>query len=249
MSDEYVSPIGLDVKILEDSFSLLASQGDKLVSKFYKDLFKRYPDVVPLFAHTTPAQQQTKLLTALKLVVENIRNPDALASTITAMGVRHHGYGVQKVHYIYVITTLIDVMKELAGAEWSDQVELAWTQALNIVAKMMTDATNSADIQGVSHNENITKVAEMTGTADGAICAIEKQELDRLRSAIGGAMQAMMMIDRDFNITYVNQSTINMLKKHEHTFRRVYPENRVCTYDRVPAALQDFQSRPQYFYR
>ena len=223
MNDNYVSPLGLDVKTLESSFALLAPQGEKLVARFYEELFKHYPGVVPLFANTTPAQQQTKLLAALKFVVENVRNPEALAPALTAMGERHQGYGAEPEHYGAVASTLIGVMKELAGMAWTDRIEQAWTQALNTVAKVMIDAYKPMDALSASPNDNKTEVAEMTDTTGGAMSSNDKQELDRLRSAVGGAMQAIMMIDRDFNITYANQATVDMLKKHENILRSVYP--------------------------
>lgn len=60
-------------------------------------------------------------------------------------------------------------------------------------------------------------------TNDSGVADDDMAELARLRSAVGGAMQAMMMIDRDFNVTYVNQATINLLAKHENTMRSVFP--------------------------
>ena len=218
-TDEYVSPLGLDVETLESSFNLLAPQADVLVARFYEELFKRYPAVVPLFANTTSADQQKKLLASLKLVIENIRKPDVLASTLTALGARHQGYGALPEHYAAVASTLIDVMKELAGSAWNDTIESAWTEALNVIAKVMTDAyTDSAnDVQ----TNNVETSTGLPG--DSQMNDADVIELARLRSAVGGAMQAMMMIDRDFNITYVNQATTDLLKKHEHALRTAYP--------------------------
>ncbi|MDH5408529.1 MAG: Hpt domain-containing protein, partial [Gammaproteobacteria bacterium] len=109
----------LQVDVLESSFNLLAPQGEKLVARFYEELFSRYPQVVPLFKNTTPEKQQTKLLTALKLVVNNLRNPDTLVKALTEMGLRHQEYGAEAGHYDAVASTLIDVMQELAGDKWT----------------------------------------------------------------------------------------------------------------------------------
>ena len=52
-----------------------------------------------------------------------------------------------------------------------------------------------------------------------------KQEEDafRLQRSIDGAQTAFMMLDRDFKITYVNDSTMKILKTNEDTLRRIYP--------------------------
>lgn len=244
MYDSYVSPLGLDVKTLESSFSLLAPQGEALVARFYEELFKRYPAVIPLFEHTTPQQQQTKLLAALKLVVDNVRNPDALAGALSAMGERHQGYDALPEHYSAVALTLIDVMKEFAGPAWTDQIEQAWTQALNTIAKVMTGAYKSTDVQGTSASAITTEVTAMNSLTGVAMSDNDQAELDRLRSAVGGAMQAMMMVDRDFNITYVNQATIDMMTKHEYTIRSVFHGFSVANI--IGANIDQFHKNPAH---
>ncbi len=49
------------------------------------------------------------------------------------------------------------------------------------------------------------------------------EELVRLRSAVDGAMTAIMMIDRDLVITYANESTIKLLKENEKELVETYP--------------------------
>jgi methyl-accepting chemotaxis protein len=129
-SDDYVSPLGLDVGTLESSFNLLAPQGEELVRRFYNELFKRAPTVIPMFDNTTPAEQQTKLLDSLKLVIDNVRNPQALAPALTELGVKHQEYGALPEHYPVVASALIDTMKQMAGEAWTDTIESAWKQAL-----------------------------------------------------------------------------------------------------------------------
>jgi len=50
----------------------------------------------------------------------------------------------------------------------------------------------------------------------------KEQEIARLQEAVDQAQTAMVMIDRDFNITYVNQETITLFSKHEATLRTVW---------------------------
>ncbi len=45
----------------------------------------------------------------------------------------------------------------------------------------------------------------------------------RLRGVVDDAEAAIMMIDRDFNVTYANRSTMALLKQHENTFRTIWP--------------------------
>ncbi len=215
-SEKYISPLGLDVEALENSFALLAPQAEELVRRFYEELYRRAPSVKPLFKNTTPKSQQTKLLAALKLVIENVRKPEALAPALIAMGERHQGYGALAEHYPVVASALIDTMKNMAGDAWTESIESAWSQALNVIAKIMLDAYKKTSTTSNNDADNAPQGATKMNDTD-------VEELARLRSAVGGAMQAMMMIDRDLNITYVNQATLDLLKKHEATLQSVYP--------------------------
>lgn len=138
-SESSASDGELDIKLLEDTFAMLAPQGEKLVARFYEELFKRYPEVQSLFSGTTPKKQQAKLLAALQLVVSNLRNQDVLVNALTEMGKRHQDYGVKPEQYKIVALTLLDVMAEFAGEAWTDTVSQTWSAALDLVANTMVN--------------------------------------------------------------------------------------------------------------
>ena len=82
----YQSPLGLDVQTLEQTFKLLQPNISAVVHSFYNRLFTRYPKVRPLFQHTTQADQEKKLLTALNVVMKNLRKPESLVNTLLTLG-------------------------------------------------------------------------------------------------------------------------------------------------------------------
>ncbi|MFC1751197.1 PAS domain-containing protein, partial [Pseudomonadota bacterium] len=51
----------------------------------------------------------------------------------------------------------------------------------------------------------------------------KEDQAARLQRAIDGAQTAMMMIDRDFFITYANESTSELMKQHGETLRGLFP--------------------------
>jgi len=196
---------GLNVQILESSFKALEPMGESLTRKFYENLFKNFPDVVPMFANTSIEEQHKKLWSAIQLVVRELRNPENLTESLKALGRRHKNFGAQPAHYEAVAETLLDVMQEFAGDLWTDEVANAWETALNTIANVMIKAseedTTMATNQAVAQSE------------------VESQ----MRAAVDGAMTAMMMVDADFNITYANKSTTDLLAKHQDTLRSIYP--------------------------
>lgn len=149
---------GLNHELLERTFAALAPQGEALVARFYEELFKRYPGVIPLFDGTEPHKQHKKLLAALKLVVNSLRKPDDLNKALRELGAKHQGYGAEPEHYQAVAATLLDVMAEFAGELWTDEVREAWQAALGAVADTMLSAYAMREKSAMAGNEIETGV-------------------------------------------------------------------------------------------
>lgn len=123
---------------IEQSFGRLAPRGPELVDRFFAALFARAPHVRALFPPNITAPKQ-KFLSALSLVVKNLRRPDALREPLVEMGRRHVGYGAEPAHYPLFRDTLVEVMSELAGDDWTGQLTSDWTSALNCVVAVMLE--------------------------------------------------------------------------------------------------------------
>lgn len=199
----------MNIELLEETFAALADNAEELVSRFYDELFRRFPGVKPLFKDSEINNQKKKLLASLVLVVNNLRNPEVLESSLKELGRRHKDYGALPEHYPLVAETLLDVMQEFAGELWTEEVDQAWSEALNQVAKiMLSEYESEANEMGT---ENDIDVDELT------------KELQKLKVAVKGAQTAMIMIDRDFIITYANDATVELLQKYESKFKEVWP--------------------------
>lgn len=51
----------------------------------------------------------------------------------------------------------------------------------------------------------------------------DQSELRTLRGAVNGADAAIMIVDRDFKVTFVNRRTMDLLRQHENTFKQLWP--------------------------
>lgn len=102
--------------------------------------------------------------------------------------------------------------------------------------KLLGDPNNlpyQADIQigHMTFRMNVSAMRNVKGDYIGNnlewhdVTNLRVQELEaaRLRSAIEGSATAMMMIDRDFNITYANPATVTMVQKNLEMFRNSFP--------------------------
>lgn len=220
----YVSELGLDVETLESSFVLLAPVAEDMINQFYTNLFEQYPGVIPLFENTTQKQQVQKLLGAIKLTIENLRNPDKLVPVLVAMGERHQGYGAEAAHYQAVAETLLGVMEEYAGDKWTQQINDAWTGALNLIADTMLGAYKKEEGSAMSKEQ--------------------LAELKYLKAAVQGAQTNLMMCDADLNITYANDAVIDMLQNRVDVLREIWPS--IDPQNLIGECIDSFHKNPAH---
>jgi len=206
----YISPLGLDVQLLEQSFKILEPNGTKMVKRFYQLLFKRYPGLKTMFSGTTAAKQETKLLSALKLVIKNLRDPDTLVDTLAYQGKMLASYGALPEHYAAAASTLMGVLKEFTGDMWTMKMHDAWSAALETIAATMLKAYDYAENNQIQAN----RVTDTT--------QIQNDELVRLRAAIDGSMTAIMMVDHNLIVTYMNVASQNLLNKNASALTQMF---------------------------
>jgi len=69
---------------------------------------------------------------------------------------------------------------------------------------------------------------------------------EQLLSALNAAQTALMMIDRDFNITYINKKSIELLKQHEALFQSVWPNFRATEEFLMGYCIDGFHVNPAH---
>jgi len=199
-----------DIELLEESFAALAPEGEAITARFYQRLLEQHPELNHLFDGVSLAGQQKKLLASLVLLVQNLRKPEVLKDYLMGLGARHVHYGVIAEHYPIVTENLLAVLAEFAGPLWTPEVQQAWQKNLKKVATIMLDAYEPLAAEQELASEEVPE------QQDESVSSL-------MQMAMQGAKTAFMMIDRDFNIIYANDSTITMLKQYEDELRAVFP--------------------------
>lgn len=127
--------------LLKDSFRLVSPQADRLAARFYERLFENCPALRPLLANGDPAAQQRQLIQALTVLVRSLGEPKKLARYLRQMGQRLTSYGGEPAHYPAAAETLLRTLAEVSGPAWTEQLEQAWSQALDLVFELMLAGT------------------------------------------------------------------------------------------------------------
>ncbi len=210
---------GLAVDVLERSFAAVAPRGDELVDRFYEELFARYPAVKPMFAGTTRKEQSRKLLAALKLVIGNLRRPAVLTKTLTELGARHQGYGAAPEHYEAVAGTLLDVMAEVAGADWTAEVDAAWRDALGAISEIMLKAYEEQEGKTMAASKKA--IEDQLDSEAGRVAVVD--DLGVLQNILEHAPINVMIADADENIVFVNRHAREVLEQLEPELAKYLP--------------------------
>jgi len=211
---QQVRDTGFDISLIEESFSQLAPQANDIARSFYVELFSVFPDVKPLFKNTRIKEQEKKLVAVLSTVVANLRTPNKLEKLLKELGQKHKQYGAEPEHYQAVITTLLHVLRDYGGDQWSDEIENMWKQALNDIASTMT---------GVYRKTEESKMASSSKSVKSKIKENKDDNALRMEAAVNNAMTPFMMVDLDLVITYANNATIALLQKNAAALSSLYP--------------------------
>lgn len=203
-----------EVELLEESFVVLAPQGEALAARFYQRLFEHYPAVIPLFSGSSMTEQQKKLAAALVLLVQNLRKPEVLGEYLKGLGARHVHYGVTAAHYPLVTENMLAVMEEFSGVLWTPAVKLAWENTLNSIATIMLQAYEpvEAEMMITSNKESVVD-HQRTIDLEGQLAAISK-----VMGVISFDMNGTIIDINQKFLDLIGYSRDDVLNKHHRLF-------------------------------
>ncbi|MFN6565408.1 MAG: pentapeptide repeat-containing protein [Nostoc sp. ChiSLP01] len=155
----------LPVELLERSFENIKLHAEEFAASFYENLFQAHPEVKPLFAKTDMALQNKKLLQSLVLVVENLRNPEALNAVLENLGARHVGYGSVPKQYGAINKILLLTFEQYLQENWTPELNRAWKNALTAITQQMLKGTRTESVS-VPEIASTTKKANTRQTSE-----------------------------------------------------------------------------------
>ena len=127
------------IRLVQSSWGKVFPISDAAATLFYDRLFEMEPSLRPMFKQDM-REQKKKLMQTLSVAVDGLNNLPKLVPVLKDLGVRHAGYMVQEHHYDLVGEALLWTLREGLGDEFTDEVELAWTEVYTLVASVMKGA-------------------------------------------------------------------------------------------------------------
>jgi len=124
------------IDLVQTSFAKVAPIADTAATLFYDRLFEIAPETKPLFRGDMN-EQGRKLMTTLGVVVNGLKNLDAILPAARALAVKHVGYGVTAAHYTPVGEALIRTLEKGLGSDFTAKTKEAWLAAYGALSAVM----------------------------------------------------------------------------------------------------------------
>ena len=183
---------GLQVELLEQSFEAIKPQANEFVNSFYDNLFTANPEAKPLFETTNMAEQKKKLLASLVLVVENLRQPDAIDTPLRGLGARHVKYGALPEHYPLVGNALLTTFEQYLGNQWTPNVKQAWVDAYGAISQIMLDGADYTQQEIALDPVSIPETSPETPSVTAVAPTVEINKNAGLFTIIGGGIMGLI---------------------------------------------------------
>jgi len=133
--------LALNVYVLCKSFDVIAEANPNFVTRFFDNLFERYPSARPLFSRSLRDQQERMFREVFVSVLAHLGDAPWLEQTLGALGAKHVEYGVTPEMYEWVGESLLATLAEVAGPAWNSELCGAWADAYRTIATLMQART------------------------------------------------------------------------------------------------------------
>jgi hemoglobin-like flavoprotein len=116
------------IDLVQSSFAKVAPIAETAAGLFYERLFEIAPEVKPLF-NRDMKEQGRKLMVTLGLVINGLKNLDAILPAAKSLAAKHVSYGVRAEHYQPVGDALIWTLEKGLGSAFTPEVRDGWLAA------------------------------------------------------------------------------------------------------------------------
>jgi hemoglobin-like flavoprotein len=136
------------VVLVQSSFAQLRPEGPELARRFYQRLFEVAPAFGALFS-VDPAVQARVFESELAVIVDSLPNFDVFISRTRRLGATHGTLGVTYVHYETMGLVLLEVLAEVLGPAFTEEMSDAWRLGFDLMAEtMMQGAADATPTSG-----------------------------------------------------------------------------------------------------
>jgi hemoglobin-like flavoprotein len=125
------------IKLVQQTFAMVAPIADTAAELFYGRLFELDPSLRHMFK-SDMREQGRKLMQMLSVAVHALDHLDTIVPAVQALGERHVGYGVTLQHYAVVGEALLWTLEKGLGDAFTPDVKEAWAAVYGTLTEAAT---------------------------------------------------------------------------------------------------------------
>jgi hemoglobin-like flavoprotein len=116
---------------IQQSFELAAERCDDLTPLVYRRLFAEHPEAQAMFrSQGGDLVKGSMLALAIEALLDFAGDRSGHFRLIQSEAVSHDAYGTSRDLFVAFFAAIAGVLRELLGADWSDEIEAAWRRLL-----------------------------------------------------------------------------------------------------------------------
>jgi hemoglobin-like flavoprotein len=118
------------------SMKTLAPRGEQLADAFFARLFKAHPPLRAMFP-TDSTRRNQDLLAGLETLIRSANRLNVIENSLMDFGARNQHSGILPHHYGMARDAMLDAMHQTMGADWTSELEDAWSTMLNVCSSVV----------------------------------------------------------------------------------------------------------------
>ncbi|NQW45545.1 MAG: hypothetical protein HQ462_09095 [Deltaproteobacteria bacterium] len=132
--------MALDTKLIKDSFELAKPISDKLVKRFYENLYSDYPQSKSLYLDGQLPESQLAILKAINFIVDNLHNKEKLGTFLKTLNERYELRLNDSVINQSVCSSFLKTLSEAFGSDWTSELAEQWELTYQMVTSFFQDS-------------------------------------------------------------------------------------------------------------
>lgn len=180
--------MGLEAKLVKDSFELAKPIADKLVKRFYENLSTDYPQSKSLYLEGQMPEQQLAVLKALVFIVDNLDNKEKLGTFLTTLNERYDFGLTNPLTNQWVRFSFLKTLSEAFGSDWTSELSEQWQLAYQLVSNSLQRTNKTTTTK---KTVELATVISFPG-ASGASCELPAEVKNSIREEARKTVNALL---------------------------------------------------------
>ena len=127
------------INFIQHSFELAAGRCDDLTPLVYERLHRIRPEGVAMFrSEGSELVKGSMLAFTIEAMIDFAGERSGKFRMITSEVVSHDAYGTPRDLFVAFFGVIADSLRELLGADWTDEIAAAWTKLLAEIEQMIS---------------------------------------------------------------------------------------------------------------